>query len=55
MRMVEAPSTRAASISSSGTAWLAYWRIMNTPKPVTRNGTITAWICPVQWSLTMIM
>ena len=43
IRKVEQPSTRAASISSSGTAWLAYWRIMNTPKALTRNGRITAW------------
>lgn len=44
MRMVEAPSTRAASTSSSGTAWVVYWVIMKTPNPLTRKGRITAWI-----------
>ncbi|BCB81930.1 hypothetical protein Pflav_083400 [Phytohabitans flavus] len=42
MRKVPHPSIRAASISSSDTAWLAYCRIMKTPKPVTSAGTITA-------------
>src|SRR5689334_14677421 len=55
MRQVEHPSTRAASISSSLTADAAYWRIMNTPNPLTRNGTMTAWRVSVQPSFTMIM
>ncbi len=39
---------RALSMSSSGTACIVYCRIMNTPKPVTRNGTMTACSFPVQ-------
>jgi len=50
---VEQPSTRAASTSSSLTAAAAYWRIRKTPKPLTRNGTMTAWRVPVQPSRTI--
>ena len=42
MRSVWQPSTRAASISSFGTAWTRYCRMKNTPNAVTRFGTITA-------------
>src|SRR5438128_372787 len=43
-----APSIRPASTSSSGSAWAMYWVIQNTPKAVTRPGTITAPSVPVQ-------
>ena len=46
----EHPSTRAASISSSGTEQTMYWRIRNTPNAETRDGAITAcrWFDPAQ-------
>ena len=37
------PSTREASISSSGTEETMYWRIRNTPNAETSDGAITAW------------
>ena len=49
------PSTRAASISSSGTASTRYCRMKNTPKAVTIDGTIAAHTLPVQPSLAITM
>ena len=43
-----APSTRAASMSSSGTDWRRYCVIQNTPNAVTSAGTMIAPIWPVQ-------
>ena len=43
-----APSTRAASISSSGMTSTRYCRMKKTPKAVTRVGMITAPSVPVQ-------
>ncbi len=37
-----APSTRAASMSSSGTAWRKYWVIQNTPNALVSAGTMMA-------------
>ena len=42
------PSTRAASISSSGTASTRYCRMKKTPNAVTTHGTIAAHTLPVQ-------
>ena len=42
VRIIEAPSMRAASISSSGTACWRYWVIQNTPNAVTTPGMMTA-------------
>ena len=50
-----APSMRAASISSSGSAVLRYWVIQNTPNAVTRPGTMTAPSEPVQPSCDITM
>ena len=54
-RIVWHPSTRAASISSFGTAPEMYWRIRKTPKAVTRNGAITAcrWLIQPKWIISM--
>src|SRR5215469_579052 len=41
MRNVLAPSTKAASTSSSGTAVAMYWRMKKTPNAVTSVGRIT--------------
>ncbi len=49
------PSTRAASMSSKGRASSRYWVIQNTPKAVTRSGTMTAWRVPTQFSFVMTM
>src|SRR5438067_11187482 len=49
------PSTRAASISSYGTASTVYWRIQKTPNAVTRFGTITACRCPAQPNFAIAM
>ena len=43
-----APSTRAASMSSDGTARARYCVIQKTPKAVTSPGTMTAVSSPVQ-------
>ena len=51
----EQPSIRAASMSSSGTASTRYWRMKNTPKAVTSEGTITDQVVPVQPSLDIRM
>ena len=51
MRSVDAPSTRAASISSSGSASRRYWVIQNTPKALTSAGRMTAQRPPIQPSL----
>ena len=48
VRNMLAPSTRAASMSSVGTAWLRYCVIQKTPNAVTSPGTITAVSSPVQ-------
>jgi hypothetical protein len=55
MRGVEQPSTRAASISSSGTACSVYCRMRNTPNPLTRNGRMTLGRRPVTCSQPMSM
>ena len=55
VRIIEHPSTRAASISSYGRAISRYWVIQNTPKAVTSPGTITATRRPVQPRLVMRM
>lgn len=39
--IIDQPSTRAASISSSGSGSRRYWVIQNTPKALTRLGKIT--------------
>src|SRR5690349_13329421 len=48
VRICVAPSTRAASMSSSGTDWLRYWVIQNTPNALVSAGTMTAPMLPVQ-------
>ena len=55
IRNVLQPSMRAASISSSGMAWSAYWRIRKTPNADTSDGTMIASIRFCQPSSTMIM
>ena len=55
IRNVEAPSTRAASISSFGIACAAYCRIMKTPNPLTRNGSSADGRVPARPSLPMSM
>src|SRR5690554_4962006 len=52
---IEAPSMRPASTSSSGSAWLRYWVIQNTPNADTSAGTITAPSDPAQPSFDMTM
>src|ERR1041384_4893897 len=47
VRIMDAPSTRAASMSSSGTAWRRYCVIQNTPNALVRAGMMIAPICPV--------
>jgi len=41
VRFIEAPSTREASMSSSGSAWEMSWRMKKTPKAVTAPGRMT--------------
>src|SRR4051812_39031755 len=53
VRNIDAPSTRAASISSYGRADSRYWVIQNTPNAVTRPGTMTAWSWPIHPSCFM--
>jgi hypothetical protein len=48
VRSMDAPSTRAASMSSSGTAWRRYCVIQNTPNALVRAGMMMAPIWPVQ-------
>ena len=55
VRIIEHPSTRAASMSSKGSASSRYWVIQNTPKAVTMPGTITATSLPVHSSLDITM
>ena len=54
-RQLLAPSTRAASMISSGSAWIRYCRMKNTPNALTSDGKITAWSWSVQSSLATIM
>ncbi len=54
-RSCEQPSTRAASMSSSGIASTRYWRMKKTPNAVTSQGMITAQTLPVQPSLAIRM
>ncbi len=54
-RQLLAPSTRAASMISSGSAWIRYCRMKNTPNALTRDGRITACNWSVQSSLATIM
>ena len=42
VRSCDAPSTRAASMSSSGTVWLRYCVIQKTPKALVSDGTMIA-------------
>ncbi len=55
VRRLEAPSTRAASMSSSGRASWRYCVIQKTPKALTALGTMTAQRLPIQpsWLMTM--
>src|SRR6056297_1332595 len=55
MPKIEQPSIRAASSSSSGTEPATTWRIQNTPKAVTSDGTITARSSPTQPKLPIRM
>src|SRR5690606_39339544 len=55
VRIIDAPSTRAASISSSGSVPRRYWVIQKTPNAVTMAGTITAVSSPVQPSRALTM
>ena len=55
IRNRDAPSIRAASISSSGTARIRYWRRKNTPNALTRVGRITAGSRPIRCSLFINM
>src|SRR5690606_3134127 len=55
VRIIDAPSTRAASISSSGSVPRRYWVIQKTPNAVTMAGTMTAVSSPVQPSRAMTM
>src|SRR5699024_449330 len=55
VRNVLAPSTRAASRSSSGMTSTRYWRMKNTPNAVTRVGMMTAPKEPVQPNSFMSM
>jgi hypothetical protein len=48
VRIMEHPSTRAASISSKGSVSSKYWVIQKTPNAVTIPGTMTAMSLPVQ-------
>ncbi len=48
VRIMEHPSTRAASISSKGRVSSKYWVIQKTPNAVTMPGTMTAMSLPVQ-------
>ena len=48
VRNVPAPSTYAASSSSSGTPATTYWRMKKTPKAVTIVGRITDWRWPAR-------
>src|SRR6478752_162785 len=48
VRSIDAPSTLAASMSSSGTVWLRYCVIQNTPKALVSAAMMIAPICPVQ-------
>lgn len=48
VRIMDAPSMRDASISSSGTVWPRYCVIQNTPNALVEAGTITAPMVPVQ-------
>jgi len=50
-----APSTRAASISSSGMTSTRYWRMKKTPNAVTSVGMMTAPSVPVQPNCRMSM
>ena len=49
-----APSTRAASISSSGSDCIRYCRMKNTPKAVTSDGRITDGSVPASPRSAMI-
>ena len=42
VRIMDAPSTRAASMSSSGTAWRRYCVIQKTPKALVSAGMMIA-------------
>jgi hypothetical protein len=55
IRVVDAPSTRAASMSSSGIAWAAYCRMRKTPKPLTRKGSSADHVVPASPSRLMSM
>src|SRR5690606_13497362 len=53
VRIIEQPSTRAASMSSSGIAWRRSCVIQHTPNALHRPGTMTATSSPVQPSLAI--
>src|SRR6478609_6229720 len=55
VRSVDAPSTREASMSSSGRASWRYCVIQKTPKALTALGMMTAQRLPIQPSLLMTM
>ena len=48
VRIMDAPSTRAASMSSSGIASTRYWLMKKTPNAVTSDGRTTAAWVPVR-------
>ncbi|CAM5335498.1 hypothetical protein SHIRM173S_11997 [Streptomyces hirsutus] len=54
-RQLLAPSTLAASMISSGSAWIRYCRMKNTPNALTSDGKMTACSWSVQSSLATIM
>src|SRR5579864_82109 len=54
MRHSEAPSMRAASRSSSGSAVRKYWRMMKTPKLITRYGAASPGYVLIQCQSRMV-
>jgi hypothetical protein len=53
VRSVVAPSTLAASSSSSGSAWIRYCRMKNTPNAAHSEGRITELSVPASPSSAM--